>query len=250
MVYTGKPSAGCENCRYVERVTSSLLLLTLPRKAKKRCDQALPACERCIRLGKACGGYRDLNDLIFKNETASVARRASSQSETSQSGTTSSSGTRQPSPEKETMAKKFFFSQFVTASHLSFLDGVSPDNFLMKPIMACAVGAMANRENDARKREQARGYYIEAITATNAALRHPRKVKEDNTIVAVSLLSVFEVFGCHCPISVLYTNVILAYILGAKHVGHIMATSCSRLRPSVATTREEPDQNQDRRLAL
>ena len=181
--------------RWRRGIGSSLLLLISARKAKKRCDQALPACERCVRLGKACGGYRDLNDLIFKNETASVARRASSQSETSQSATTSSSGTRQPSPEKENVAKKFFFSQFITPSHLSFLEGVSPDDFLLKPIMACAVGAMANRENDARKREQARGYYVEAITATNAALRHPRKVKEDNTIVAVSLLSVFEVCG-------------------------------------------------------
>ena len=65
--------------------------------------------------------------------------------------------------------------------------------------MACAVGAMANRENDARKKEQARGYYVEAITATNAALRHPRKVNEDNTIVAVSLLSVFEVLSAFVP---------------------------------------------------
>lgn len=73
------------------------------------------------------------------------------------------------------------------------LDGISPDEFLLKPIMACALGAMANRENDARGKEIARRYYIDALTATNAALRHPRKVKEDNTIVAVSLLSVFEV---------------------------------------------------------
>lgn len=70
---------------------------------------------------------------------------------------------------------------------------MSPDDFLMKPIMACALGAMANRDNDARGKELARRYYVEAITATNTALRHPRKVKEDNTIVAVSLLSVFEV---------------------------------------------------------
>lgn len=81
----------------------------------------------------------------------------------------------------------------MTASHLSFLDGISPDEFLIKPIMACAMGAMANRENDSRGKEAARRYYVEAITATNAALRHPRKVREDNTIVAVALLSVFEV---------------------------------------------------------
>lgn len=121
-----------------------------------------------------------------------MTRRASSQSEASHSGA-SSSTTRQPSPEKETAARKFFFAQFVTASHLSFLEGVSPDEFLLKPILACAMAVIANREDDSRGKELARRYYVDAITATNAALRHPRKVKEDNTIVAVSLLSVFEV---------------------------------------------------------
>lgn len=146
-----------------------------------------------MRRGKACGGYRDLTDLIFKNETASVTRRASSQSEASQSAAASSSVTRQPSPEKETRARQFFFEQFVTPSYLSFLEGVSPDEFLMKPILACALMAMANRADDSRGREEARRYYVEAITATNTALRNSRRVKEDNTLVAVSLLSLYEV---------------------------------------------------------
>ena len=162
-------------------------------KAKKRCDQELPACGRCIRLGKACGGYRDVSDLIFKNETANVTRRASSQSEASHSGAASSYVTRQPSPEKETRAKQFFFRQFVTPSKLSFLEGISPDEFLMKPILACALAAMANRANDPQGREEARRYYVEAITGTNVALRHPRRVKEDNTLVSVCLLSIYEV---------------------------------------------------------
>ena len=161
------------------------------RKAKKRCDQELPACSRCVRLGKACGGYRDLSELIFKNETPRVARRASSQSETSTGP--SSSGTRQTTPEIEISAKAFFYREFVTPGHLQFLEGITPDEFLMKPIMACALAGMANRDNDTRGRELARRYYVDAITATNAALRHPRKVKEDNTLIAVCLLSVFEV---------------------------------------------------------
>lgn len=136
---------------------------------------------------------------MFRNETASVTRRASNQSEGSQSASQSgpsSCGTRQPSPEKETVAKQFFFNEFVTPSHLSFLEGLSPDEFLIKPIIACALAAIANRENDVRGREVARRYYVEAITATNAALPHPRRVKEDNTLVSVYLLSIFEVRCC------------------------------------------------------
>ncbi|KXT14616.1 hypothetical protein AC579_3653 [Pseudocercospora musae] len=54
--YNGWPSMGCENCR----------------KAKKRCDQALPSCDRCARLAKSCGGYRDIADLMFKDESKSI----------------------------------------------------------------------------------------------------------------------------------------------------------------------------------
>ena len=129
--------------------------------------------------------------MMFKNETASVLRRAS-QSETSQSAI-SSPVTRQPTPDIETTARRFFFSQFVTPSHLSFLEGIIPDDFLTKPIVACALAAIANREDDTTRRELARRYYVEALTATNAAIRHSQKVKEDNTLVSVYLLSIFEV---------------------------------------------------------
>lgn len=133
-----------------------------------------------------------MSDLMFRNETASVARRASGQSEPEGAGQSSSS-TRQGTPEIEITAKRLFFDQFVTSGHLSFLEGVSPDEFLLKPILACALVALANRNNDDSGREIARQYYVEAITATNSALRHPRRVKEDNTLVAVCLLSMFEV---------------------------------------------------------
>lgn len=161
------------------------------RKSKKSCDERLPACSRCVRLGKACGGYRNVSDLIFRNETENVARRASAQSD--HGGAGPAPPPRQSTPEIQTVATQFFFEQIVTPTHLAYLEGITPDDFLLKPIMACALMAMANRDNDERRREVARAYYVEAITATNTALRHSRRVKEDNTLVAVSLLSMFEV---------------------------------------------------------
>ncbi|QIW97318.1 hypothetical protein AMS68_002836 [Peltaster fructicola] len=56
MVYRGKPSAGCENCR----------------KAKKRCTLEQPACTRCVKLKKECVGYRDTTQLQIQDETQSV----------------------------------------------------------------------------------------------------------------------------------------------------------------------------------
>ncbi|CAK4033328.1 hypothetical protein AC579_3049 [Lecanosticta acicola] len=56
MVYRGKPSAGCENCR----------------KAKKRCGLEQPTCSRCVKLKKPCSGYRDTTSLQIQDESESV----------------------------------------------------------------------------------------------------------------------------------------------------------------------------------
>ena len=63
MVYRGKPSAGCENCR----------------KAKKRCGLELPACTRCVKLKKTCSGYRDTTALQIQDESETVKLKAERQ---------------------------------------------------------------------------------------------------------------------------------------------------------------------------
>ena len=130
--------------------------------------------------------------MMFRNENANVLRRASSQSEASQSAS-SSAVTRQPSPDKETVAKQLFFDQFVTSSHLSYLEETSIDELLSTSVLACALAVMATRENDPPGHELAQRYYVEAITATNAALRNTAQVKEDSTLISIYLLSMFEV---------------------------------------------------------
>ncbi|KAK3647914.1 hypothetical protein LTR22_013527 [Elasticomyces elasticus] len=141
-------------------------------------------------------GYRDMNDLMFRDQTSSVTRKAGARSNTGTSSNSSEAGgsllSRQPSLSTETVASAFFFDHFVTNTHLSFLEGFTPDDFLLKPIIAIGLAAIANRENDTNGQEVARRYYVEALAGTNAALRHPTKVREDNTIMAVALLSCFE----------------------------------------------------------
>ncbi|KAF2835070.1 hypothetical protein M501DRAFT_989255 [Patellaria atrata CBS 101060] len=60
MVYTGKPSRGCQNCR--------------TRRIK--CGEEKPACSQCEKSGRECPGYRDEFDLIFRDENVAVARRS------------------------------------------------------------------------------------------------------------------------------------------------------------------------------
>ncbi|KAJ5682786.1 hypothetical protein N7462_005951 [Penicillium macrosclerotiorum] len=60
MVYCGKPSKGCGQCR----------------TRKIRCDQARPACSQCVRAKRDCPGYRDQLSLMFRDESKSVVQKA------------------------------------------------------------------------------------------------------------------------------------------------------------------------------
>lgn len=60
MVYCGKPSKGCVNCR----------------ERKIRCDQRQPGCGQCEKRQKQCSGYRNLVDLMFRDESSHVITKA------------------------------------------------------------------------------------------------------------------------------------------------------------------------------
>lgn len=79
MVYCGKPSKGCGQCR----------------TRKIRCDQAQPACSQCIRAKRECPGYRDQLSLMFRDESKSVVRKAKAES-----GSSASSGSSARSRQK------------------------------------------------------------------------------------------------------------------------------------------------------
>ncbi|CAN8097082.1 unnamed protein product [Discula destructiva] len=59
MVYCGKASLGCSGCR----------------KRRIKCDRKQPECTQCMRLRKACPGYRDQLSLMFRDETVKVEKR-------------------------------------------------------------------------------------------------------------------------------------------------------------------------------
>ncbi|KXL41507.1 hypothetical protein M433DRAFT_384154 [Acidomyces richmondensis BFW] len=63
MVYYGKLSKGCQRCR----------------QRKVKCDQARPTCQRCERSGLNCPGYRNLNAIIFRDETKRIIGQVSRQ---------------------------------------------------------------------------------------------------------------------------------------------------------------------------
>lgn len=60
MVYTGKPSRGCQTCK--------------TRRIK--CDEKRPICSQCHKSNRVCPGYPDEFDLIFRNENVALERKA------------------------------------------------------------------------------------------------------------------------------------------------------------------------------
>lgn len=60
MVYCGKPSKGCSSCR----------------ERKIRCDQREPGCGQCEKKHQPCPGYRNLVDLMFRDESSHVIKKA------------------------------------------------------------------------------------------------------------------------------------------------------------------------------
>ncbi|KAF2685415.1 hypothetical protein K458DRAFT_24221 [Lentithecium fluviatile CBS 122367] len=59
MGYSGKASKGCLPCR----------------EKRTKCDLAQPSCTQCIRKNRECTGYREEQDIVFKNETPQVVRK-------------------------------------------------------------------------------------------------------------------------------------------------------------------------------
>ncbi|GJC95509.1 C6 finger domain-containing protein [Colletotrichum higginsianum IMI 349063] len=60
MVYCGKPSKGCSSCR----------------ERKIRCDQKEPGCGQCEKRQQECPGYRNIVDLMFRDESSHVIKKA------------------------------------------------------------------------------------------------------------------------------------------------------------------------------
>ncbi|EAA29033.3 hypothetical protein GE21DRAFT_4902 [Neurospora crassa] len=105
MVYCGKASQGCQNCR--------------TRRIK--CDKIQPQCTQCIRVGKSCPGYRDQLSLMFRDESTKVIQKAHAQwgisdlpdsadSPSSSSSSSSSSTSSTPSP-KSVVSSRSYFSE-------------------------------------------------------------------------------------------------------------------------------------------
>ncbi|PLB50897.1 hypothetical protein P170DRAFT_446099 [Aspergillus steynii IBT 23096] len=153
MVYDGRPSKGCGNCR----------------ARKVRCDQTRPACRECIRLNRECPGYRDELTVMFRDESESVKRKARSSKSSSTSA--SSASKRQTRPGRA--AFQIMASSSTGGSSISFEDAVfdsgsdSGPRFLTSQLRQSPLGT---RPSSGLSKEEAICFFLKSHTFPGTSL--------------------------------------------------------------------------------
>ncbi|ERF73253.1 hypothetical protein EPUS_03085 [Endocarpon pusillum Z07020] len=233
MVFRGKPSKGCGECR----------------RKKIRCDQIRPACSQCLksRDGRLCPGYREELALRFCDESNEVAHKAQvkevlklrrrahgsvnpSDSSEASSGSSSdfdglcltslrnkssicsfkgSSLPGAPGPSVETQGIQYFLANYVTSDpdlcsgHMQNLLSwkTTQSKTLQVAMEAVGLAALSVRRSNPILMANARRQYALALRMTKSHLQDPAQCKQDRTMTAVGLLGFFEVMTCSSSMS-------------------------------------------------
>ncbi|KAF2627309.1 hypothetical protein BU25DRAFT_393161 [Macroventuria anomochaeta] len=197
MVYRGKPSSACGECR----------------KRRSRCDQVTP-CGQCVKAGRICPGYRNAVDLLFHDESAKVVRKSKGQPSRSTSTSTpieNAVAAQSLTPVNLTnfvvyqpwddLGVHFFMSNYVgtdpAVSQLHYL----PDFYarsgyatssLQKTIIASGLAGYARTARRADLIEQSTRTYVAAIRDINTTLSSPQTAVQDTTLMSIMMAAMFE----------------------------------------------------------
>ncbi|ORY19513.1 hypothetical protein BCR34DRAFT_132745 [Clohesyomyces aquaticus] len=204
MVYRGKPSKSCGDCR----------------KRRTKCDQAVPACGQCIKAKRICPGYRNAVDLMFFDESQNITKKARSTiAEPSDSALTGSSRSwshhvvpLHTTPERITdfvfyqplgdLAVNFFMSNYVgTDAMMSQFDYLpeyyiqygSAYSHVQHSIKAVGLAGYSQTNNRRDLMNQAMKEYTRAIREVNSTFSNRSTATDDSTLLSVMLLGMFEV---------------------------------------------------------
>lgn len=203
-----------------QTITGSIYLLCLKSVVVNvdQCDEARPACAKCVKAKRVCSGYSEGLDLVLRtqNDAAKAAVDRRVHKNKSRSQTPENTFERQPStavavpyplyePE-ETNALCFFVSTFVLygrdtqadrgfIEHLPFLFNRLRAESPLSLCLAAASNIVFGKWE--RKTFGAERYafpsYTKALKATRVALQDPIESVADETLMAVCLLGFYEV---------------------------------------------------------
>ena len=219
-----------------------------------QCDEQRPACTQCTTTNRICPGYAHLFDLVLRDQTESVTRKAqqrkrrhdpadvratSTAAEASVTAVvpglttgqrtfrTSSSHIASPtysgyflplslpksfhdSPEEQ--AINGFFQNYVLIprhhhSRRGYLDCLLPlyqnarhDSLLSLATTAMALAIEGGAPSRAHYRKLSQSFFGRALVKTGRAIRDPVESIKDETLMAVLLLSFYEVCSFYHPL--------------------------------------------------
>ncbi|KAH6604581.1 hypothetical protein Trco_006288 [Trichoderma cornu-damae] len=196
MVYRG-PSKDCLPCR----------------KRKLRCDLRKDGCGQCLRAGISCFGYRDANDLVFRDQTRSVQRKVLASKATTaplqfgalklKRAALPHAGSLPPQVQVawNVRARHDFFAHYVSGLSRSYdiilpalYEKARPGDHLSASVDATSLAFLANRQPScsAELFRLAAEHYIVALRRINAALSNHQLASSDSTLQSVLLLDHYE----------------------------------------------------------
>ena len=183
-----------------------------------QCDEARPACGKCVKAKRVCSGYSEGLDLVLRSQNDVVKARVDRQVHKNEKGSGAHEDLLKAQPAtalvvpyplhepEETNAQCFFVSTFVlyqrdTHVDRGFLEHL-PSLFnrlrANSPLSLCLVAAsnvifgLWERKGFGAE-NFAFSSYVKALKATRVALQDPVESGTDETLMAVCLLGFYEV---------------------------------------------------------
>jgi hypothetical protein len=152
---------------------------------------------RCRKVGRACQGYRQETDLLFKDETLTTIERATN------------ALLRQAVPKKVLAIPMMdqslclFFATYIAdpqnEDDLGYLDYLptmyleaDEGSSLVETVHAVALTYMYNKGSDVKVKQSARRHYGNALKTINETLQNPIKRLTDGTLLSIWLIQIYE----------------------------------------------------------
>ncbi|KAK3656768.1 hypothetical protein LTR56_002749 [Elasticomyces elasticus] len=163
------------------------------------CDEARPSCARCLRIGVTCEGYRHTNDVLFRDETRKTIQKVTKTLPNTVPGPDASLTV----PPLEQSLCLFFADHTANRmeegdpGYLDYLPSMyreaKQSSALVQTVRAIALTHFYNSGNFPEVKSSARGYYGEALATINEALHDPVERLEDDIMMSIWLMQLYEV---------------------------------------------------------
>ncbi|KAK0709849.1 hypothetical protein B0T26DRAFT_835922, partial [Lasiosphaeria miniovina] len=196
MVYYGALSRGCQQCR----------------QRKVKCDQRKPACLRCEKAKTKCPGFRNLGDVMFRDESRRIIAKAKLEYGQSKPPDATinlpvcvpcpSTMPRTITPPIREQAVSFFFAKYVwdgppfTPGYSGWLADTyrqnTPNCAMRATIEAAGMAGLSNVYYAPHVAAQSRAQYGRALAALKQTLNDPVTSIADTTLNTVLLMGLFE----------------------------------------------------------